>query len=448
MTRPERQGIDDAVAQFLNSFQKPAKLLVAVSGGGDSVGLLIALDQALETQRWPGFSLVACTIDHALREGSAEEARWVADLCVTLGIVHVTRRWDGPKPSYGIQAAAREARYELLADAARSQDAEAILTAHNRDDQHETISMRSSRRNDGAGLAGIPPATLFSRSIWVLRPLLGVVRKDIRDYLNATGQGWLEDPSNINRKFERVRVREEGADLEATGLKEAVQARMESARNGAAFLFSDVRVFDSSLAHLQPAALEKVVEDGPRWQALVALVAVLGGRKHRLEADAQARVRDFLDAGTLSRITAGRVVFDRRSEGLFLYRESRGVGLLEIEPYGEAIWDDRWRVTNLGRSALKITAAAEVADGHLPQWDGVPAGVVKRAALARPIILSGGSRAPARSYKMSPAIDIFDRYLPVFDLPLANALSELFGAGTYPAPPSAWGATFVTMAKA
>ncbi|PTM94436.1 tRNA lysidine(34) synthetase TilS [Mycoplana dimorpha] len=447
MTRPDSQGIDDAVARFLDSFCSPGALLVAVSGGGDSVCLLVALDAALRSGRHVGFSLVACTIDHALREGSADEARWVAELCARRGIAHVTRRWEGAKPTSGIQAAAREARHAYLAEVAREIGAAAIVTAHNLDDQRETIAMRSMRRGAGAGLAGIAPATLVRGSAWVLRPLLAVPRADIRAHLRTIGQDWLDDPSNVDRRFERVRVRHDGAEPDAGAGPDAdralhvagaaaAAARLEVACRGAAFITSEVRVVDASAGVLPPAAIATALAEPPAWRALLALAAVLGGREHLPDAAGADRLRDFIESGALSRKTVGRVVFDRRREGLFVYREQRGIDAITIAPHGEATWDGRWRVLNRGATALTVRAAAGEGDG-LPGLHGVPAGVAARSARSRPRVLAAGFMADARSFALEPLLSPYERYLPVFELPLANALARLFGRKAFPPPPNA-----------
>ena len=102
----------------------------------------------------------------------------------------------------------------------------------------------------GTGLAGIAPATLIFGSTWLLRPLLGVRRADIRTHLRVLGQDWIEDPSNVNRRFERIRVRLDGAEADggegadrgdADG-KQAAEARRREAAQGAAFLAREVRV--------------------------------------------------------------------------------------------------------------------------------------------------------------------------------------------------------------
>lgn len=447
MTRPDSQGIDDAVARFLDSFSRPGTLLVAVSGGGDSVCLLVALDAALRSGRHFEFSLVACTIDHALRKGSADEARWVAELCARRGIAHVTRRWEGAKPTSGVQAAAREARHALLAEVAREIGAAAIVTAHNLDDQRETIGMRSMRRGAGAGLAGIAPATLVLGSAWVLRPLLAVPRADIRAHLRTIGQDWLDDPSNVDRRFERVRVRQDGAEPAAGAGPDAdlapsdaggaaAAARSDAACRGAAFIASEVRVVDASVGVLPPAAIATALAEPPAWRALLALAAVLGGREHLLDAAAADRLRDFIESGALSRKTVGRVAFDRRRDGLFVYREHRGIDAITIAPHGEATWDGRWRVLN--RSATALTVRAAAGEGEASSGlQGVPAGVAARAARSRPRVLAAGAVADARSFALEAVLSPYERYLPVFELPLANALARLFGREAFPPPPTA-----------
>ncbi|MCD2183189.1 tRNA lysidine(34) synthetase TilS [Rhizobium sp. GN54] len=445
--RAEAEPVDAAVAQFLNSFFKPARLLVAVSGGGDSVGLLIALDEALRSGRYPGFSLCACTIDHGLRPGSDAEARWMAALCAGRGIAHATLIWRGPKPQGGVQAAAREARHALLLQAARDAGADAILTAHNRDDQRETVAMRGARSDTGAGLAGIAPATLLHNTVWLLRPLLGVPREAIRNALRHRGQDWLEDPSNANRTFERVRVRLDAtagpeaartaSDAEEAGRTEAARARHLAAKEGGEFLGGSVRVLDAALAVLPVPAIATVQSSGAAFQALLALCAVLGGREHRLERAAAGRLAAFLESGALSRFTAGRVVFDRRREGLFLYREQRGIGSLRIGPGEVAVWDGRFRVRNLGKAPLLVQSCGAADDGSLFLPPDVPAGVARRAGRARPVVLAGEARAEDASHAIEPVLAPYDRYLPVFGLPLADAIAGLLGLPRRPKLPLA-----------
>lgn len=180
---------------------------LAVSGGSDSTALMrLARDWALAHPSGP--QLTVLTVDHSLRSGSAAEAETVKRWARELGLSHQTLRWEPhSKPETGIQARARKARYDLMADWCRMQGAGALVTAHTLDDQAETVLMRLSRTRSPASLAGIRPYRSW-QGLPVFRPLLPVRRQALRDYLTGLGQAWLDDPSNEDPRFERVRIRQ------------------------------------------------------------------------------------------------------------------------------------------------------------------------------------------------------------------------------------------------
>jgi tRNA(Ile)-lysidine synthase len=224
-------------------FLSEAVVVVAVSGGSDSTALLFRTkENAAPTTR-----LVAVTIDHGLRPESGGEAAAVAARCAAHGIEHRVSRWEGTKPATGIQAAARLARYALLAEAATDVGARLVLTGHTADDQTETIAMRK-QRGEGPGLAGIAPLTLYDRTIWFARPQLGERRDALREWLRHRGIGWIDDPSNSNQAFERVRVRrdlsaltdDEFQQLLQTGVKAAAE-RVDLGRRAAQLIDNHAR---------------------------------------------------------------------------------------------------------------------------------------------------------------------------------------------------------------
>ncbi|WEX89270.1 tRNA lysidine(34) synthetase TilS [Sinorhizobium garamanticum] len=427
-----------AARQFLRSFAKPCRILAAVSGGSDSKGLLVALHSAIGNGDREGFSLAACTIDHGLRPESAEEAAAVAAFCAELGIPHLVRRWQGDKPQTGIQAAARQKRYELLADAAAALDADCIATGHTRDDQLETIAMRRARGEGyGPGGAGMASTMLYGRRIWVLRPFLGLSRADIRGFLTARGVEWFDDPSNANPRFERVRVRSElkGSQEAPIAPWSAAQRAASSAR-AAALIESHVRVHETIVAEVELAQAGNM-NDADWRRALLSVAAVLGGRNHLPGHATIERISGFLQKGMPGRMTAGGVVYDRRPNGLYLYREARSLSACVIDPGATSVWDGRFNVTNGERHPVVVTAPQQDSQWNQRLIDaGLPPGVAKRAARAAPQIapaqaeIAGSIRA-----KVECRIALYDTFLPGFDRTMADAVALLFGRERYPAPP-------------
>src|SRR5690606_17692728 len=189
-------------------FERVKAVIAAVSGGSDSLGLLFLLRDYLATLQEPP-QLIAVTVDHRLRAESEAEARNVGRLCRQYGIEHRVLVWDEAKPSQGLAAAARSARYRLLVQAAHEAGAGIIATGHTQNDQIETFLMRKERSHhaEARGLAAMPPQAWLEGSVELIRPLLSVSRQALRDELTAKGIAWVDDPSNANTDYERPRVR-------------------------------------------------------------------------------------------------------------------------------------------------------------------------------------------------------------------------------------------------
>ncbi|HJZ21535.1 MAG TPA: tRNA lysidine(34) synthetase TilS [Bradyrhizobium sp.] len=190
-------------------------LLLAVSGGPDSIALMwLAARWRRALARGP--RLIAVTIDHGLRAEAKAEARDVARLARALDLPHRTLRWTGAKPKSGLPAAARAARYRLLAQAARSSGATHILTAHTLDDQAETVLMRMLRGSGIAGLAAMASET-EREGVRLARPLLQVPKSQLIATLRKAGIAFADDPTNRDLNFTRPRLRELMPALAAEG---------------------------------------------------------------------------------------------------------------------------------------------------------------------------------------------------------------------------------------
>lgn len=312
-------------------FPAGSTLIVAVSGGSDSTALLHLLNQHIDRSA-AAPRLIAATVDHGLRAGSAEEARAVAAMCRQLGIEHHVLDWTGKKPPSGIQNAARVARHALLADLARQTGAGAVLVGHTLDDQAETVLMRRAR-GEGAGLAGIAPATLFRRQVWFMRPLLGTRRGALRAYLKGRGVAWADDPSNDNADFERVAVRRMLAaapDGEAQLTSAAATAdagarrRLAVARDAAAIL-RRYASYDGSAFRLGREALAAPPEGAAgSLHALRILLAAAGGSDFLPDQPRSAKLWEQMrDAPAGSRSSLSRAVLEATAGFISIRRESR-----------------------------------------------------------------------------------------------------------------------------
>jgi tRNA(Ile)-lysidine synthetase-like protein len=171
------------------------RLLIAVSGGPDSTALLLALHEA-------GRELVAAHYDHALRDGSEEVARQVAELCARIVVPLISERRSEAMPKGSVQAAARKLRYEFLDRARVQAHADAVVLAHTADDLVEGTVLHLLRGCGIAGFRGMP-----ARRGHYVRPWLGVWRSEVREFLGLREVAVHEDPANEDTRFARVRVR-------------------------------------------------------------------------------------------------------------------------------------------------------------------------------------------------------------------------------------------------
>lgn len=423
-----------AARLFIDKISKPARILVAVSGGSDSTGLLIALHRAVQDTKRTDISLVAVTIDHALRPESAKEASDVAALCASIGISHHSRRWSAEKPSTGISSAARLARYALIGAVADEIAADMVVVGHTLGDQQETIAMRAARsvREDNLGLAGMADAVLYGARHWIFRPFLRSTRQDIRNFLEVEGYGWVEDPSNDDAKYERVRVRQ--ASLPDDPKSDGDARRLGLSLQAASFIARYVQSFSVALVRIERQGLSEDVF--VLRHALSALSSVIGGRRFVIAADSMDKVMAFIAKGEPGRVTAGRVIFDRRKDGLYLMRENRNIPSVEIAAGKTVIWDERFEITNASAADAVVRAGRADEGEGLPQF--VPPGIAKRVFQAMPVIETGGAKVTlsgADGVAIRPVLAPYDLFLPRFDLELASAIAHLLQCRAYPQPP-------------
>ena len=204
---------DAQIREFMQSVG-PGDIGVAVSGGGDSMALLVLL---ADWAKSCGRMIRVVTVDHGLRQDAAAEAQFVAKMCRDLALDHTVLQWDGANYRGNLQDEARKARLRLIGAWAQHHGLVAVATGHTQDDQAETFLMRLKRGSGVDGLSGMAPVVQRKGVAWI-RPLLQMRRADLRDLLNQRGVSWVEDPSNQDVRFDRVVMRNALSYLDEIGL--------------------------------------------------------------------------------------------------------------------------------------------------------------------------------------------------------------------------------------
>jgi tRNA(Ile)-lysidine synthase len=349
---PLAQPFAAAMAR-LGPFGTPPRLAVAVSGGADSSAL------ALLAQSWAAGqngSILALIVDHGLRESSAAEASLTASRLQVRGIksrILALRGLSGP----AIQEKARAARYDALLAAAEAEKRVHLLLGHHEADQSETLTMRAARGPGGA--EGIAAWSARSQAV-LLRPLLGIPPAELRAYLLKHGMPWVEDPSNANPAFERVRIRQSGAPTRSA----ETRSRQVRDREAASFLACFASIHPEGFARLNAAMVPPA--------ALSALIRTLGGNIYPPPQQAIARLAAALRPATLGGVRI--VPAGRLGPGFLLAREPAACAA-PVPAIAGALWDCRF---TLASSAAAHSFGALGADApKFKHYNNLPALVLR-----------------------------------------------------------------------
>ena len=356
------------------------KVAVAVSGGSDSMALLrLLIDWAMASTNPPIISVL--TVDHGLRVESASETQSVAQWCKALGVRHLVLPWIGEKPTTGIQAKARGARYELMTKWCIENAVPVLLTAHTADDQNETVTMRQMRTASVRSLAGIWLAREWS-GVKILRPVLKMKREELRGYLRVVGQAWLDDPSNENRKFERVRVRQDNAgtlkDLGAVAMAAQIEVRLAEQL---ACRWFDLHVTISDLGLLTCAREALANLSSLQADAVLLNLLTLTGRRPPPERAHRQNLLTWLGTDMSGRRTLGGAVFSKRKSVLTVAREAGRIDPAKaiIAKGRPVIWDGRFRLEGPEGSVVRALGTwGDLPHKDLPQFLrlGLPAAMI------------------------------------------------------------------------
>jgi tRNA(Ile)-lysidine synthase len=380
---------------------------LAVSGGSDSTALMVLVAEWLRLAGQSFDAFAVLTVDHRLRPESTSEAGIVARQAIALGFRHATLVWDGDKPRTGLQAAARAARYRLMADYARAHGVGLIATAHTQDDQAETLLMRLAR---GSGLDGLSAMAATAplqdgESLLIGRPLLDVSKARLQASLRARGIGWIEDPSNASPVFERVRLRAGKPALEGLGLTPRMLGlsarRLQRVRTALDRWVADVLDPAAGIVEVHPCGFFRV--DRNRLRALpdeiVArvldrLIAAAGGAGETVPLSSlEAILLEVASAQSTGAWTLARARVGATPERVLIEREPGrdALPVLALASDESVLWDGRFRVAAAARLGAGVEVRALGVDGlrDLRARVDIPAGLPVAALRAVPSFWHG-----------------------------------------------------------
>ncbi len=390
VTQDNRLVFEQITGFFLPA---PPKVLgVAVSGGSDSLGLLAVLAQWAKED---GPLVHAVTVDHGLREEAAQEAQEVGRICSDLGVSHDILTWRGWEGAGNLQDAARRARYDLLAEWATAKGIAQVAMAHTANDQAETFIMRLARESGLDGLSAMSSRKRHGGTIFC-RPALSLSREALRDILRNRGIAWIEDPSNENRDFERIKARDslkllEPLGVTVGGLTRIAEHLAEARRtlNWYAFLAArgiiraeagdlviglrEFRILQEEIQRrilLQALKWVSGAEYGPRGKALELLIESLRGGN------------DMTLHGCLATISGNEIR---------IAREYNAVAQSRSDTSG--VWDGRWKLDGPWPEGLHVAALGPDGVAQCPNWRET--GLPLRTLAASPAVWRGAELVAA-----------------------------------------------------
>jgi tRNA(Ile)-lysidine synthase len=367
--RRDRDRRAIALPEFAETFEplEPhLPLALAVSGGADSMALFHLVASWCAARGHPPEAVTVLTVDHGLRAEATHEAAQVAAWARGRGHPHAVLRHTGPVPDHTVQAAARVARFTLIAEWCAANGVGDVVLAHHQDDQAETFLLRLARGSGVDGLSAMRPAAWCWDAVKagavmplrLLRPLLDSPKARLVATLRDAGQEWIEDPSNDDTRYARARLRRLMPLLATEGMTPrrlaATARRMAQARaaleTAAEALADRIARFDpAGFCRLDPAPLRAApAEVGLR--TLVGVLRAVGGACHAPRLERTEALYRALVAGRLGggRTLAGcRVIPDPRAPGMVvLTRETARLGPpLPLSAGQRGVWDGRFVVS-------------------------------------------------------------------------------------------------------
>jgi tRNA(Ile)-lysidine synthase len=310
---------------FKGKIEKQSAIAVAVSGGADSLALLWLTSRWLRAQN-PSARCIAISVNHHLRLESTQEMVDLYQLIKQWDIEHVVLEWNGKKPHSGIQTKARQARYDLIQQWCYDQKITCVLLGHHLQDQIETFISRLCHGSSFYGLACMSPSRQEG-DLFFIRPLLNIPKERLKSTLRQFHLNWIEDPSNRNRIFERVKIRDfcQNFSLDHMQRISTIIEKFAIFRNVidervTKFFHHFVQIEESGYLKIPFSSLEK-----QPWieieRILEKSLRLIGGKTGFFRSKSLRKLWKDLQEATLVVKTYGGCILQKKSNILWIYCE-------------------------------------------------------------------------------------------------------------------------------
>lgn len=367
---------------------KHLKIGVAVSGGGDSIALLLLIYKwAQETKK----TILVATVNHDLKPTAEDEANQVSLFCSKLGILHSVLTWKNWDKKGNVQASARKARYQLLTKWAVENNISCVALGHNRDDVVENFFIRLSRGAGVDGLSQMLPSFELDNIIY-LRPLIDVSREELRTFLKVTKNKWIEDPANDDQNFHRVRIRKSLSLLDQMDINtESVITASKNLRDASQALDIYTRVVakecvsfkDGDIIFNVPLLLNHPIE----IQRRLLLKAILFLAKSEFGPRSSELSNLMTSFSKYRPHTLKGFYFFPVEEKMRMSREYKAIEHYATKPNN--VWDHRWYVKGPKLSKYCIRPLGEKALLGFTNWKNF--GIPKYALISSPAVWDGNN---------------------------------------------------------
>lgn len=324
------------------------KFCIAASGGPDSLSLIILANKFAQRNKL-GMSVL--TVDHGLRKESSEEAIWLGKVLKKMKIKHFVLKWNGKKPTSNIMDAARSKRYDLMLDKCHKLKVNYLLTAHHLDDQIENFFMRLVRGSGLKGLASISKSSRMKR-IKIIRPFLDYQKKSLIKILAKTNQKYIDDASNKDSKYDRIRFRKLIGGFIDEGLD---KNRLEK-------VISNLNQVDKAINYSTKFSIIKTISQNKyghilikksiflslpseiQYRILLFILKINSPQKKRIRSDSILKLIDIFYSMDFKKSTLNKSLFINQSSYILVVRE---IGRIFKDPIKNKnfVWCNNYKIS-------------------------------------------------------------------------------------------------------